>query len=56
MSDDNLRKSALHLSDIARKRVHFIVGGPLGTGNNLLDRAERSSPRGRLAARRRRGV
>ena len=40
-----LRKPALHLSDIVRKRVHPIYRvGHLGTGSNLLDRAERSSP------------
>ena len=38
-----VRKSALHLSDLVRKRVHLLSGGHLGTGSNLLDRAERSS-------------
>ena len=35
---NQLRKPGLHPSDIVRERVH------LGSGSNLLDRAERSSP------------
>ncbi len=43
--DFDMRKPALHLSDIVRKRVHPIVGWTSRHGQQfVLDRAERSSP------------
>jgi len=54
--DRNVRKPALHLSDIVRKRVHPNVGWASRHGQQFARPCLAVKPRSRLAARRRRGA
>ena len=51
-----LRKPALHLSDIVRKRVHPIIGWGISARAAICSTVLSGQPRSRLAARRRRGA